>query len=123
MSNGQGEEGEEGKGGGERWTRGDCAGGGVQEVQVVKKKEKGDFGGRRKEECIRRSLCGDEAVSQRHERQCLAEDHSRISRPPAHKNFVSSSLFEQLHLVYFALFRGFVYFTIFYFQTLCVRVC
>ena len=60
------EEGEEEKGGGERWTRGDCAGGageGVQEVQVVKKKEKGDFGGWRKEECIRRSLCGDEAVS------------------------------------------------------------
>ena len=66
MSNGQGEEGEEERGGGERWTRGDCAGGageGVQEVQVVKKKEKGDFGGWRKEECIRRSLCGDEAVS------------------------------------------------------------
>ena len=32
-------------------------------VQVVKKKEEGDFGGWRKEECIRRSLCGDEAVS------------------------------------------------------------
>ena len=41
----------------------ECAAGAGEGVQVVNKKEEGDFGGWRKEECIRRSLCGDEAVS------------------------------------------------------------
>ena len=49
------------------------------------------------------------------------EDHSGISRP-THKNFVSSSVFKQLHLecVLHFLCRCFMFFTLFYIQTLCV---